>query len=254
MAGFLDVPTRAGLRRRAEPEHADRVGDRRQVAWRAVFIGALGVVFGDIGTSPIYTVQTVFSPGDPHPVAGHAKTACLGIASLIFWSVTIVVTVTYVLLVMRADNHGEGGIMALITLIAVVPAGAADEGGPGRAGDLRRVAVPGRQHDHAGHLGAVGGRGPQGRRRRRCSDLVVPITAAIIIALFLVQRRGTASRRAGVRAGHARLVRRHRRVRRRGHRRAPGASSGRCPRPTRSTSSSATSGPRSSPSRPSCWR
>ena len=116
MAGFLDVPTRAGLRRRAEPEHADRVGDRRQVAWRAVFIGALGVVFGDIGTSPIYTVQTVFSPGDPHPVRV-SEDSVLGIASLIFWSVTIVVTVTYVLLVMRADNQGEGGIMALITLI-----------------------------------------------------------------------------------------------------------------------------------------
>ena len=116
MAGFLDVPTRAGLRRRAEPEHADRVGDRRRLAWRAVFIGALGVVFGDIGTSPIYTVQTVFSPSDPHPVRV-SEDSVLGIASLIFWSVTIVVTVTYVLLVMRADNQGEGGIMALITLI-----------------------------------------------------------------------------------------------------------------------------------------
>src|SRR5689334_17433024 len=82
----------------------------------ALILGALGVVFGDIGTSPIYAVQTVFNPDDPHPVAVSHE-AVYGVMSLVFWSVTIVVTVTYVLLVMRADNQGEGGIMALITLI-----------------------------------------------------------------------------------------------------------------------------------------
>ena len=82
----------------------------------ALALGALGVVFGDIGTSPLYTVQTVFNPGDPHPVRVTAENV-FGVVSLIFWSVTIIVTVTYVLLVMRADNDGEGGIMALITLI-----------------------------------------------------------------------------------------------------------------------------------------
>src|SRR5689334_12446389 len=81
-----------------------------------VILGALGVVFGDIGTSPIYTLQTVFNPDDPHPVSV-SRDSVFGIASLVFWSVTIIVTVTYVLLVMRADNEGEGGIMALITLI-----------------------------------------------------------------------------------------------------------------------------------------
>jgi KUP system potassium uptake protein len=79
-------------------------------------VGALGVVFGDIGTSPIYTVQTVFNPDDPHPVAA-SQTSVYGVISLIFWSVTVIVTLKYVLLVMRADNDGEGGIMALITLI-----------------------------------------------------------------------------------------------------------------------------------------
>ena len=82
----------------------------------ALILGALGVVFGDIGTSPIYTIQTVFNPGDPHPVPVSADSV-FGIVSMIFWSVLIVVTITYVLLVMRADNHGEGGIMALITLV-----------------------------------------------------------------------------------------------------------------------------------------
>ena len=89
----------------------------RQVAARgALALGALGVVFGDIGTSPLYTVQTVFNPSDPHPVPV-SKENVFGVVSLIFWSVTIIVTVTYVLLAMRADNEGEGGIMALITLL-----------------------------------------------------------------------------------------------------------------------------------------
>ena len=90
--------------------------NRRATAQGALALGALGVVFGDIGTSPLYTVQTVFSPGDPHPVKV-TEDSIFGIISLIFWSVTIVVTITYVLLVMRADNDGEGGIMALIALI-----------------------------------------------------------------------------------------------------------------------------------------
>src|SRR6185295_9591781 len=88
----------------------------------ALILGALGVVFGDIGTSPIYTIQTVFSPGDPHPVAVSTDSV-FGIVSMIFWSVTIIVTVTYVLLVLRADNEGEGGILALITLIRMLPGG-----------------------------------------------------------------------------------------------------------------------------------
>src|SRR6476661_3353376 len=89
---------------------------RRALGRTALVVGALGVVFGDIGTSPIYTVQTAFNPSDPHPVTATTD-SIFGIISMIFWSVTIVVTVTYVLLVMRADNGGEGGILALITLI-----------------------------------------------------------------------------------------------------------------------------------------
>jgi KUP system potassium uptake protein len=90
--------------------------NRRATAQGALAVGALGVVFGDIGTSPLYTIQTVFNPSDPHPV-GVSTESIFGVVSLIFWSVTLIVTVTYVLLVMRADNDGEGGIMALITLI-----------------------------------------------------------------------------------------------------------------------------------------
>ncbi|MEI7915841.1 MAG: KUP/HAK/KT family potassium transporter, partial [Mycobacteriaceae bacterium] len=81
-----------------------------------VIVGALGVVFGDIGTSPIYTLQTVFNPADPHPVPININNV-YGVVSLIFWSVMLIVTLTYVMLVMRADNDGEGGVMALITLV-----------------------------------------------------------------------------------------------------------------------------------------
>ena len=75
---------------RQPTEHVD--AHRRGGAQLALTVGALGVVFGDIGTSPLYTVQTVFNPGDPHPVAASTESV-YGIISLIFWSVTIVVTV-----------------------------------------------------------------------------------------------------------------------------------------------------------------
>ena len=70
-------------------------------------MAALGVVFGDIGTSPIYTIQTAFDPGDPHPIQASLDNV-YGVVSLIFWAVTLIVTVKYVGLVMRADNDGRG--------------------------------------------------------------------------------------------------------------------------------------------------
>ncbi|MFT4087413.1 MAG: KUP/HAK/KT family potassium transporter [Gordonia sp. (in: high G+C Gram-positive bacteria)] len=82
----------------------------------ALVIGSLGVVFGDLGTSPIYTVQTVFDPHDPHPISPTSEHV-YGIVSLIFWSIMLIVTLTYVVLAMRADNDGEGGILALMTLL-----------------------------------------------------------------------------------------------------------------------------------------
>jgi KUP system potassium uptake protein len=77
-------------------------------------IGALGVVYGDIGTSPLYTVQLIFS-GD-HPMAP-SPLRVYGALSLIFWALALIVTLKYVLLILRVDNHGEGGIMALVALI-----------------------------------------------------------------------------------------------------------------------------------------
>ena len=77
-------------------------------------LGALGVVYGDIGTSPLYTVQLIFS-GD-HPMAP-SPLRVYGALSLIFWALALIVTLKYVLLILRVDNHGEGGIMALVALI-----------------------------------------------------------------------------------------------------------------------------------------
>jgi KUP system potassium uptake protein len=80
----------------------------------ALSLGALGVVYGDIGTSPLYTVQLIFT-GD-HPMVPD-PTRVYGAVSLIFWALAIIVTLKYVLLILRVDNHGEGGIMALVALI-----------------------------------------------------------------------------------------------------------------------------------------
>jgi KUP system potassium uptake protein len=156
----------------------------------AVVIGALGVVFGDVGTSPIYTVQTIFNPGDPHPVPITTENV-YGVVSLIFWSVMIIVTLTYVTLVMHADNEGEGGIMALIALVrrfgarsgrtAVVLATLGVFGAALFSGDSMITPA-------ISVLSAVEGMKVV---RPGLQDWVVPITVVIIVALFAVQRRGT---------------------------------------------------------------
>jgi KUP system potassium uptake protein len=158
----------------------------------AVVVGALGVVFGDIGTSPIYTLQTVFNPEDPHPVPV-SDSNVFGVVSLIFWSVMIVVTVTYVLLALRADNEGEGGVMALITLLRQWATTH-----PGRRGAIVLAPVglfgaslffgDGMITPAISVLSAVEGVKVV---EPSLNAYVVPITAVIIIVLFLVQRRGT---------------------------------------------------------------
>src|SRR5690554_5871714 len=77
-------------------------------------LGALGVVFGDIGTSPLYAFRESF-----HGAYGLSATPqnVLGILSLIFWSLIIIISIKYIMFVMRADNHGEGGILALTALV-----------------------------------------------------------------------------------------------------------------------------------------
>ncbi len=164
---------------------------RRAAAQGALAVGALGVVFGDIGTSPLYTVQTVFSPSDPHPVRV-SHDSIFGVTSLIFWAVLIIVTVTYVTLVMRADNDGEGGIMALIALIRrrALPGGARAKAVLAALGIFGASLFFGDSMitPAISVLSAVEGvqvAAPS------VSGLVIPITVAIIVILFVVQRLGT---------------------------------------------------------------
>jgi KUP system potassium uptake protein len=91
---------------------------RGTAAQLALGLGALGVVFGDIGTSPLYTIRECLTALPP---AEH-RTAVLGVLSLVFWSLILVVTVKYTLFVLRADNRGEGGIFALLALGRLEPA------------------------------------------------------------------------------------------------------------------------------------
>jgi KUP system potassium uptake protein len=149
----------------------------------AVLLAALGVVYGDIGTSPIYTFRECLK-------AGSDGEAVLGLLSLVFWSLTIVVTTKYVLFVMRADNHGEGGIMALLglaahsepdlkrrsALILLGIAGAALFYGDGMitpaisvlsAVEGLKVATPG------------------------LAPYVVPVSVVVLLGLFLLQRSGS---------------------------------------------------------------
>jgi KUP system potassium uptake protein len=93
-----------------DPIPPDRVTSEAKAA---LCLGALGVVFGDIGTSPLYTMRECVS----HLPAGNRSDGILGVLSLIFWSLMLVVSVKYLWYVMKADNQGEGGIFALLALI-----------------------------------------------------------------------------------------------------------------------------------------
>jgi K+ transporter len=86
------------------------------VSQGALMLGALGVVYGDIGTSPLYAMKECFSPDSPHHVAA-TSTNVLGVLSLIFWALMLVVTFKYLSFVMRADNEGKGGILALLAIL-----------------------------------------------------------------------------------------------------------------------------------------
>ncbi len=156
-------------------------------------MGALGVVFGDIGTSPIYTLQTLFNPSDPHPVPISIPNV-YGVVSLVFWSVMIIVSLTYVSLVMHADNDGEGGVMALITLVRRI----GTKSGPRVIAALSTLGILGAALFFGDSmitpaisvLSAVEGVKVVDPG---LGEWVVPITAIIITGLFMVQKHGTAT-------------------------------------------------------------
>ena len=146
---------------------SDPPRDRRRSASRpkqglpALMLGAIGVVFGDIGTSPLYALKESFV--GPHPLAVD-RPHIFGVLSLIFWTLMLVVTVKYVLLAMRAHNRGEGGSFALLALISRKLEGDEVDSGPGHARRARDRALLRRRDHHPGNLRALGGRGPDRRR------------------------------------------------------------------------------------------
>ncbi|HEV3394549.1 MAG TPA: KUP/HAK/KT family potassium transporter, partial [Xanthobacteraceae bacterium] len=146
----------------------------------------MGIVFGDIGTSPLYTLNVAAKAASP---AGQVSPeAVLGIVSLIFWSLIVVISIKYAILIMRAGNHGEGGILALLALIS-----------PRRAKQSRRRAAmvvvglvgatllygDGTITPAISVLSAIEGLKIYAPHLDR---IVVPLTVAILIVLFLIQR------------------------------------------------------------------
>jgi KUP system potassium uptake protein len=186
-----DAP-RGGSQSHAERARGRR-GSRRRGPVRtvspALVVAALGVVFGDIGTSPLYALQTVFTidEGAVRPTPEDVY----GVISLMFWSITLIVSVKYIGVVMRADNEGEGGVMALVALVRRLL-------GEGRSGARAIVAL--------GVLGASLFYGDslitpaisvlsavEGLEVAAPSlaHLVLPVAVVILAALFAAQRVGT---------------------------------------------------------------
>src|SRR3954470_14383857 len=161
----------------------------RRAGTAALTFGALGVVFGDIGTSPLYALQTVFHAD--HGAVDPVRADVFGVISLVFWSVTIVVSLKYVTFIMRADNEGEGGIMALIALVRQTV-------GTNRRAKVTLVALgifgaslfygDGMITPAISVLSAVEG---LEIATPSLEHLVVPITLVIITVLFSIQRFGT---------------------------------------------------------------
>ncbi|MEZ6097823.1 MAG: potassium transporter Kup [Pirellulaceae bacterium] len=153
-----------------------------------ITLTALGVVYGDIGTSPLYALRECFRGALSVPLT---EANVLGVLSLILWALVLVISVKYLLLVMRADNHGEGGILALMVLAA------------GRRRNVQRqTALVVLGLFGAGLLYGDGAITPaisvlsaiEGLHvaTPAFDHLVIPITVAILCGLFLIQRRGTA--------------------------------------------------------------
>ncbi len=153
-------------------------------------MAALGIVYGDIGTSPLYAAKEVFNPSHGIPFT---SANVMGGVSAIFWALMIIVSVKYVILIMRADNRSEGGIMALLALAS---ASVKDKAGWG--GSLAVLGVFGAALFYGDGvitpaisvLSAIEGLGVAAPGLK---PYVIPLTVAVLIALFAIQRRGTAT-------------------------------------------------------------
>ena len=156
----------------------------------ALVLGAIGVVFGDIGTSPLYAMREALHHSRS---GGTAELAILGVVSLVIWALVLIVTVKYVVFLMRADNKGEGGTLALMAL--------AQRFVPQRSGWVFFLGVVGAALFYGDGiitpavsvLSAIEGMKDAPGVGAQLTPYILPISAAILIGLFLIQSRGTAS-------------------------------------------------------------
>ncbi len=169
-----------------EGDPKSRANDRRNLY--GLMLGAMGVVFGDIGTSPLYAMKATVlaTEGD---IPNHI--AVMGSLSMIFWALILVVTVKYVLIIMRADNNGEGGTLALAALAHRSPGMTRRIKATIGIGAIVGLALffgDGMLTPAITVLSAVEGLKVESRA---FDHLVLPLTLAILIGLFLLQNRGT---------------------------------------------------------------
>jgi len=164
--------------------HSDRHGGLVKMA-----VGAIGVVFGDIGTSPLYAMRDTFA-NEHHPLPMDLLHV-FGIVSLMFWSMMIIVTLKYVSVIMRADNKGEGGSLALLALINQHTSGKRWGSGVVLLGVFATALFYGDSMitPAVSVLGAIEGVAVY---QPRMAHLVVPIVVGILVFLFMIQSRGTA--------------------------------------------------------------
>jgi KUP system potassium uptake protein len=162
-------------------------GEERSSAKLKLAVGAIGIVFGDIGTSPLYAFRETFV--GPHPLAID-DLHVLGVISLIFWSMTLVVSIQYVSILMRADNNGQGGTMALVALISRHLGGSRYAWIPILLGVFATALFYGDSMitPAISVLSAVEGLTVVDTR---LSPWVIPISLVLLIGLFVIQKRGT---------------------------------------------------------------
>jgi KUP system potassium uptake protein len=195
-------PTRGSRAAAASVRNLDAVAHGPIATWKLA-IPALGVVYGDIGTSPLYAMKECFQ--GEHAVAPNAANV-LGVLSLIFYSLTFVVAIKYLMFILRADNHGEGGILALLALLK-------PKGGESQTRKLGLFVMlglfgaallygDGVITPAISVLSAVEGLGVG--TSFFTTQKIVAITVAILIVLFLAQKHGTAG--VGLIFGPAMLV------------------------------------------------
>jgi KUP system potassium uptake protein len=178
-AASCDVPPQAGH-------------DPKGHSFLALALGAVGVVFGDIGTSPLYAMREALAHSRSTTATEHAV---LGVVSLVLWTLTLFVTIKYVIFFMRADNKGEGGTLALMALA---------QKALGKVGNKRSTAVfflgvigaalfygDGIITPAISVLSAVEGMKDAPHVGHALTPYILPISATILVALFLVQAKGT---------------------------------------------------------------